>query len=114
MTGWRRRHGESRAASWRPGGRWVPCVLLGSWLLAGLGAASAQPSAKNLSAPPAPAQLQLPPVVPAPGPGTLIVSCDPGGCWDEYGVRYDRADAGVFIHRDGRSCLATKGRMRCE
>ncbi|MCW5643151.1 MAG: hypothetical protein KIT63_13715 [Rhodoferax sp.] len=56
----------------------------------------------------------LPPVVPAPGPGMLIVSCDPGGCWDEYGMRYDRADAGVFVRRDGSSCLAVRGRMRCE
>lgn len=64
-----------------------------------------------LAAPPAPA---LPPVVPAPGPGMLVVSCDPGGCWDEFGVRYDRADAGVFIRRDGKSCLMRKQRMHCE
>jgi len=56
----------------------------------------------------------LPPVVPLPGPGRLVVSCDPGGCWDEFGVRFDRADAGVFVRVDGRSCLMVKGRMHCE
>lgn len=73
-----------------------------------VGAALAQDTGK-------PAQpLPLPPVAPAPGPGRLVVSCDPGGCWDEFGVRYDRADAGVFIRKDGRSCIAVKGRMHCE
>jgi len=57
--------------------------------------------------------ITLPPVVPLPGPGRLVVSCDPGGCWDEFGVRYDRADAGVFVRVDGRSCLMIKGRMHC-
>lgn len=59
------------------------------------------------------APVALPPVVPVPGPGRLIVSCDPGGCWDEFGVRYDRADATVFVRVDGRSCLMIKGRMHC-
>lgn len=77
-------------------------------LLAAAGIATAQEAAKPV--PPA----SLPAVVPAPGPGRLVVSCDPGGCWDEFGVRYDRADAGVFIRKDGRSCLAVEGRMRCE
>ncbi len=83
--------------------------MLASLLLSGwLGGASAQQSAKTVS------PAALPPVVPVPGPGRLVVSCDPGGCWDEFGVRYDRADAGVFIGKDGRSCLMLKGRMHCE
>lgn len=44
----------------------------------------------------------------------LIVSCDPGGCWDENGVRYDAAGAGVFIRRDGKSCESIRGRMACK
>ncbi len=101
--------------------RWRSAVLPGLLVLAGQGVAVAQlptapPPADGTPAEslPADAPLQLPPVVPAPGPGMLIVSCDPGGCWDEFGMRYDRADAGVFIRRDGRSCLMVKGRMRCE
>ena len=85
--------------------RWfLVSLLLSGWL----GAAACQETAAP--APP----VVLPPVVPLPGPGRLVVSCDPGGCWDEFGVRYDRADAGVFVRVDGRSCLMTQGRMRCE
>jgi hypothetical protein len=58
------------------------------------------------------------PVVPASVPirGTtmLIVSCDPGGCWDEFGVRYDRVGGGVFIRVDGHECTAVRGRMACK
>ena len=43
----------------------------------------------------------------------LIVSCDPGGCWDENGVRYDAAGGGIFVRRDGASCQAVRGRMQC-
>jgi len=50
---------------------------------------------------------------PAVGPTMLIVSCDPGGCWDEFGVRYDRAGGGVFIRPDGHECTAVRGRMAC-
>lgn len=54
------------------------------------------------------------PGVPLPaGPTMLIVSCDPGGCWDEYGTRYDAAGGGVFIRRDGASCQSIRGRMHC-
>ena len=63
---------------------------------------------------PQPPPLVLPPVVPASGPGRLVVSCDPGGCWDEFGGRYNRADSDVFIRDDGRSCLSIRGRMHCE
>lgn len=78
-------------------------LLLSGWM----GGVVAQKAAESI--PP----VALPPVVPAPGPGRLVVSCDPGGCWDEFGVRYDRADATVFVRVDGRSCLMIKGRMHC-
>jgi len=86
----------------------VTLWFLFALMCAGLENAASQERARAV--PPA----ALPPVVPAPGPGMLIVSCDPGGCWDEVGVRYDRADAGVFVRRDGRSCLMIKRRMHCE
>ena len=44
----------------------------------------------------------------------LVVSCDPGGCWDENGVRYDASGGGVFIRRDGKSCQSIRGRMICQ
>jgi hypothetical protein len=47
-------------------------------------------------------------------PSALIVSCDPGGCWDENGVRYDAAGGGVFIRIDGRSCESIRDRMVCK
>ncbi len=86
-------------------------ALVLGMLVCGTGVALAQqpdPTERPAEAP------ALPPVVPAPGPGMLVVSCDPGGCWDEFGMRYDRADAGVFIRRDGSSCIMHKGRMHCE
>lgn len=88
---------------------WFASFLLWGWISVATAqdGATAAPSADSPS-------MRLPPVVPAPGSGMLVVSCDPGGCWDEFGVRYDRADAGVFVRRDGRSCLMTKRRMHCE
>ncbi len=62
----------------------------------------------------------VPPLTPKPAatvaapPSALIVSCDPGGCWDENGVRYDAAGGGVFIRIDGRSCESIRGRMACK
>lgn len=50
----------------------------------------------------------------AAAPSVLIVSCDPGGCWDENGVRYDLAGGGIFIRRDGKSCQSIRGRMTCQ
>ena len=78
-------------------------LMLSGWL--------GQVASQETSRPAPP--ITLPPVVPLPGPGRLVVSCDPGGCWDEFGVRYDRADASVFVRVDGRSCLMIKGRMHC-
>ncbi len=80
------------------------CLMLMSGLL---GAQSQQPAKQA-------APIALPPVVPAPGPGMLVVSCDSGGCWDEFGVRYDRAGGGAFVRADGKSCLMIKNRMHCE
>lgn len=50
---------------------------------------------------------------PTVGPTMLIVGCDPGGCWDEFGLRYDRAGGGVFIRPDGHECTQVRGRMAC-
>jgi len=83
---------------------WCSYLLLSGWLA---GAAAQQPTAM-------PPPVAPPAVVPLPGPGRLVVSCDPGGCWDEFGMRYDRAGAGAFVRADGSSCLRIKGRMHCE
>ena len=82
----------------------IVVLLCSGWVMAAPAQESAKPSTS--AAPP--------PVVPLPGPGSLVVSCDPGGCWDEFGVRYDRADPGVFVRVDGKSCVMSKGRMHCE
>ncbi|MCP5280135.1 MAG: hypothetical protein H6930_00790 [Rhodoferax sp.] len=87
-----------RHRSWM-GALRVSAVLLAAWV----GAAVAQQ-------PPVPAAASSAPTV---GPTMLIVSCDPGGCWDEFGVRYDRAGGGVFIRPDGHECTAVRGRMAC-
>lgn len=85
----------------------VSALALTLTLTLTFGVAMAQDAAKPLP-------LVLPPVVPASGPGRLVVSCDPGGCWDEFGGRYDRADTDVFIRGDGKGCLLIRGRMHCE
>lgn len=77
-------------------------------LFLAVGGAAAQQPARPLPPP------TLPPVIPLPGPGMLVVSCDPGGCWDEFGGRYDRAGGGAFVRGDGKSCLMIKNRMHCE
>ena len=58
-----------------------------------------------------PAKPVATPVLVSPAP---IASCDPGGCWDENGVRYDAAGGGVFIRRDGASCQSVRGSMVCK
>ena len=65
------------------------------------------------AAPPAPPPAKAD-LVPAGAASVLVVSCDPGGCWDEYGMRYDAAGGGVFIRRDGKSCQSVRGRMICQ
>lgn len=77
--------------------------VAGALLLACAAGAFAQPA----SGP------QRPASAPSAGPSMLVVGCDPGGCWDEYGVRYDAAGGGVFIRQDGRSCRSIRGRMVC-
>lgn len=76
----------------------------GVLLLAGAGAVAPQDAAKPIK----------PDSTPVVAPPALIVSCDPGGCWDENGVRYDAAGAGIFIRRDGMSCQLVKQRMSCK
>ena len=71
-------------------------------------------SASVMAAPVTPLLAPKPAAILAAAPSALIVSCDPGGCWDENGVRYDAAGAGVFIRRDGKSCESSRGRMACK
>ncbi|MEO8855610.1 MAG: hypothetical protein ABI343_01350 [Burkholderiaceae bacterium] len=79
-----------------------------TWQIAGVLLASSG----AFAAPPVRSPVK-PDTVPA-APSVLVVSCDPGGCWDENGLRYDRAGGGVFIRRDGASCESIRGRMACK
>lgn len=79
----------------RPGAAAVVALLL-----AGNPAGAAQPAAA--------------PAKPAAAVPAIIASCDPGGCWDENGVRYDAAGGGVYLRRDGASCQSVRGSMLCK
>lgn len=47
--------------------------------------------------------------------GGQLVNCDPAGCWDTSGNRYNRAAGGNFYRQDGRFCQAQgQGRARCD
>jgi hypothetical protein len=42
-----------------------------------------------------------------------LVNCDPNGCWDTNGVRYDRAGGGNFTRSDGKFCTPIAGGVNC-
>jgi len=48
---------------------------------------------------------------PAPSPAP-VTSCDPGGCWDSGGQRYNGSGA-VMIHGNGRVCQQVGSMMQC-
>jgi hypothetical protein len=49
---------------------------------------------------------------PARAPGH-ITSCDSGGCWDNYGTRYNHGAGPTHIRQDGRVCQNIGGMMQC-
>lgn len=55
---------------------------------------------------------QDPPPDDPPNPG-IVTKCDPGGCWDTHGKRYNGSGRGNFFRQDGRSCQQIGDRMRC-
>ncbi|MGB4672379.1 MAG: DUF4124 domain-containing protein [Azovibrio sp.] len=68
---------------------------------------------------PAPASIPIPvPIMPSaalpPPPPSVITSCDPGGCSDSNGNRYNgTAGQGAFHRQDGRFCLHVGDQMQC-
>jgi hypothetical protein len=52
---------------------------------------------------------------PAPtSPPSVITSCDPAGCFDSQGNRYNRTGTGNFTRRDGATCLRVGSELRCQ
>jgi hypothetical protein len=46
------------------------------------------------------------------GPRTLV-NCDPAGCWDTQGKRYNGGAGGVFFSTDGRTCIRAGTNLNC-
>lgn len=53
------------------------------------------------------------PVPVAPAPVTPLVNCDPAGCWDTAGRRYNNAAGGNFVRNDGKFCVNNGGVVQC-
>ncbi|MBS1190321.1 MAG: hypothetical protein H6R10_2113 [Rhodocyclaceae bacterium] len=49
---------------------------------------------------------------PTPAPPATIISCDPGGCWDNGGLRYQGSGA-MMIRSDGKVCRPIANMMQC-
>jgi hypothetical protein len=46
---------------------------------------------------------------------STITSCDPGGCWDNLGRRFNKSgDVGNFLRHDGNLCQSIGGLMQCK
>jgi len=86
--------------------------------------ASQRDSASRLSAanrgrpmpPPAPIDNTPPPQQPSPAtpePPSLIVNCDPAGCWDTSGRRLNNAGGGNFSRGDGKLCTRAGPNVIC-
>lgn len=50
--------------------------------------------------------------IPAPAP-SVITSCDPGGCWDNFGNRYNGSGGPTYIRQDGRVCQNIGSMIQC-
>lgn len=46
-------------------------------------------------------------------PNPSITNCDPSGCWDTNGGRYNRAAGNTFFGPNGVACTATAGGLVC-
>ena len=42
-----------------------------------------------------------------------LTSCDPAGCWDTTGTRYNRAAGGNFFRSDGKFCTSSGAQLIC-
>ncbi len=48
-----------------------------------------------------------------PEPPALITNCDPGGCWDTQGRRFNSAGGGNFHRSDGKFCVGAGPNVIC-
>lgn len=48
-----------------------------------------------------------------PEPPSIITSCDPGGCWDTQGRRFNSAGGGNFHRSDGKFCVGAGPNVIC-
>lgn len=67
-----------------------------------------QPEQAASTSPKAPAPAPV-----APSPVTPLVNCDPAGCWDTAGRRYNNAAGGNFVRNDGKFCVNNGGVVQC-
>ena len=52
--------------------------------------------------------------IPTPPPEpSVITSCDPTGCWDDLGGRYNKGAGPTFIGPNGTACTGVGGMMHC-
>ncbi len=46
---------------------------------------------------------------------SVVTNCDPTGCWDTNGVRYNRAaGTGNFLREDGKACRTVANQVICD
>lgn len=55
----------------------------------------------------------MPPVQAAPRPSN-ITNCDPGGCWDNLGNRYNKGAGTTYFNQHGGVCQSIGGQMHCQ
>lgn len=49
-----------------------------------------------------------------PAPPAVLTSCDPGGCWDSNGLRYNQGAGTTYIPANGgHACQRINGNMMC-
>lgn len=53
------------------------------------------------------------PIPMPPEPPSIITSCDPGGCWDTQGRRFNSAGGGNFHRSDGKFCTRAGPNVIC-
>lgn len=62
------------------------------------------------SRPPAPPPQRQPE---ATRPPATVTTCDPGGCWNTDGSRYEGGAGGTYLDRNGRLCQRNGVMMQC-
>jgi hypothetical protein len=64
------------------------------------------PASKNPNA----SRYRIPASAPVP---SIITNCDPGGCWDNLGGRYNHGAGPTYFGPSGRACNLDGGQMAC-